>query len=1371
MPDQFISTENVLLSQLGPIAIVGNGHPGRNMGTIIDRFATVIRLNNFKIDGFEVLVGSKTTLRCTSGWNDIEIRCQHPEISPFHADSNESAQLTNYIKRGGPSVITPSNDIHLLLPDIPNPSTGLALAALASSLGIEVILFGFDGFTSGHYWNPGKLVTTTHLNNERDAILKLPNCILYGTSYDYSTLYDFCHSEHSDYNNNEGLRIYKKISNNITGEKIIEYGAGNGDLALFIEKQGNTITAIEISKVAFARIPVLHKINGDCLTLAQLEGAYDRFVSFDVLEHLTENDIRIVMREAARLAEKALISISTRTSGLLGPRNENLHLTVRSVEWWRELFSKYFTEEIVKIEGIGQIIMTGTRLAPTVGKTSDHSPLLKNSYELPEGYISRIKPEYFIDSDEVRDGVVWQPDVYPLAVRLARSLGCNTLIDIGCGHAQKLASFQTEFNIIGFDYGANIEWCRKTYSYGIWLESDFEQVKLLPLPDDVLKNSILICSDVIEHLYDPRALLGTLRELMKVSPALLLSTPDRISTWGTNHLGPPPNPTHIREWSLPELQRLLLRYGFTLSTATYTRSNNSNNELSTALIVAINQKIPEIKREEIAALAKSLYASSTDHDKWTPATSSTPLRGEISNKGQNPFHMNLTKIIAIISAHNEGDVIYHVIGDLILQGIEVYLINHCSTDSTVTEASKWLGKGLLHIENFPQDAGYPEINKEQYIWQQILQRKEELADQLGADWYIHSDADEFRESPWPGLTLKQAIQVADRMGYNALDFELLNFRPVNNYFIPGTDVRETLRYYEGSEVFNSLQIKAWKNLSIPVSIFKNGGHDITFPGRSVCPIKFLLRHYPIRSQSHGERKVFQERKNRFNSKERKVGWHIQYDLIEDERHNFLQSPSTLSLYDGDQVRLKILSSQARRMAEELSGVPAPAMESPQQCRTVVTGRSSCGAATSAGISQLITRANDMANNGKSTEALQLYQQALEVDPGNCRALVGIGVVTLLQGNHTEAAISFSKALRTSPQDTNALCGLGMARLGQERHAIGFELFKKALDADPENLTAVAELTRCAYRLNRHGEAAGYVQRYLMHHPADKDMLFSLAGLLYKAGNLSEAYEQLERLLTFYPEYEGGEEFAHKLIAEMRESQNESATVQQLMASGQHHKEAGNYEEALVSFSRAHDLGEVSVLAQMGNCLARLGRLDEATTHYKSALQQGESNVDALIGLGVASLLSGKQVQAVTWFNKALKVDPADSQALTGLGMARTQQNKQKEAFPLFASALSGDPENLTALNELLRIAYEHDRLPEAEPFLKSYLMYHPTHQHILYSLAGLLYRIGKLTEAQETLERLTLFEPEYEGGKELEELIVNAMSTRETSAINEHGTL
>lgn len=275
------------------------------------------------------------------------------------------------------------------------------------------------------------------------------------------------------------------------------------------------------------------------------------------------------------------------------------------------------------------------------------------------------------------------------------------------------------------------------------------------------------------------------------------------------------------------------------------------------------------------------------------------------------------RVIALISAHNEGDVIYHVIGDMIRQGIEVYLINHCSTDNTVAEASKWLGNGLIHIENFPQDAGYPEANNRKYVWSQILKRKEELAAQLDADWFIHSDADEFREAPWPDTTLREGIWVADKMGFSAIDFDLFNFRPVNNCFVPGTDVRKALTMYEGCENFNSKQIKAWKNTDSRVDIVSSGGHDINFEGRKVFPIKFILRHYPIRSQEHGIRKVFEERKNRFYVEERKIGWHVQYDSVSNKNHNFLHDPTNLTIYDGCSARLRLLSRDALRIANEL----------------------------------------------------------------------------------------------------------------------------------------------------------------------------------------------------------------------------------------------------------------------------------------------------------------------------------------------------------------------------------------------------------------------------------------------------------------------
>jgi len=39
------------------------------------------------------------------------------------------------------------------------------------------------------------------------------------------------------------------------------------------------------------------------------------------------------------------------------------------------------------------------------------------------------------------------------------------------------------------------------------------------------------------------------------------------------------------------------------------------------------------------------------------------------------------------------------------------------------------------------------------------------------DWYIHHDADEFREAPAPWSTLKEAIQAVDAEGYNAIDFD------------------------------------------------------------------------------------------------------------------------------------------------------------------------------------------------------------------------------------------------------------------------------------------------------------------------------------------------------------------------------------------------------------------------------------------------------------------------------------------------------------------------------------------------------------------------------------------------------------------------
>ena len=280
---------------------------------------------------------------------------------------------------------------------------------------------------------------------------------------------------------------------------------------------------------------------------------------------------------------------------------------------------------------------------------------------------------------------------------------------------------------------------------------------------------------------------------------------------------------------------------------------------------------------------------------------------KLPNKVKGPQGRIQLPITAIIAAYNEGDVIFHVIGDLVEQDIRVYLIDHHSTDNTVSQASKWLGKGLLKIEQFPEDAGI-RIDKDVYAWRYILQRKEQIASELGPGWYIHADADEFRESPWSGLSLREGIERVDREGFNAINFKIHDFKPTDNSFVPGEDVRRYLHYYDPDiHAFNRVQIKCWKYFGQKFTMWRSGGHSVEFEGRILYPTPFILRHYPIRSQEHGRKKVFSDRKGRFDQQERAAKWHDQYDQIPNPEHDFIRNPSDLRLYEREEACRQVLS--------------------------------------------------------------------------------------------------------------------------------------------------------------------------------------------------------------------------------------------------------------------------------------------------------------------------------------------------------------------------------------------------------------------------------------------------------------------------------
>lgn len=251
-------------------------------------------------------------------------------------------------------------------------------------------------------------------------------------------------------------------------------------------------------------------------------------------------------------------------------------------------------------------------------------------------------------------------------------------------------------------------------------------------------------------------------------------------------------------------------------------------------------------------------------------------------------------VVAFMIGYNEADIVEASIEELVEGGIEVHFIDNWSTDGTFERVRSLLGRGVRAVERFP--AGGP---TGRYEWDALLARVEVLAGQAEDDWCVLHDVDELREGPFDGLTYRDSLYTAGRTGFDAADHTVVEFRPVDSGFIPGSDFASYFRHFDFTRTAaDRVQVKAWRNGPAPVDIRTSGGHDISFPGRRVFPYNFLLRHYPVRSQQHGEQKVFRDRKPRWTISELNRGWHYQYRSVR-RGHRFVRDPTTLFRFDAD----------------------------------------------------------------------------------------------------------------------------------------------------------------------------------------------------------------------------------------------------------------------------------------------------------------------------------------------------------------------------------------------------------------------------------------------------------------------------------------
>jgi glycosyltransferase involved in cell wall biosynthesis len=204
------------------------------------------------------------------------------------------------------------------------------------------------------------------------------------------------------------------------------------------------------------------------------------------------------------------------------------------------------------------------------------------------------------------------------------------------------------------------------------------------------------------------------------------------------------------------------------------------------------------------------------------------------------------RVVALLAVRNEEVYIGRCLEHLWRQGVETCVIDNESTDSTVEIAESFYGRGVFRVERFP----YPG----HYDWVGLLTRKEALAREIEADWFIHHDADEIREAPAPFATLKDGLIAADAAGATAVNFDEFVFVPLDHEDFVGVDYLAAMRRYYYFSPQRLHRINAWKNLGEPIDLVCYGGHVVEFSRRVVYDRNFVLRHYIFLSKAHAVEK-------------------------------------------------------------------------------------------------------------------------------------------------------------------------------------------------------------------------------------------------------------------------------------------------------------------------------------------------------------------------------------------------------------------------------------------------------------------------------------------------------------------------------------
>jgi Tfp pilus assembly protein PilF len=241
-------------------------------------------------------------------------------------------------------------------------------------------------------------------------------------------------------------------------------------------------------------------------------------------------------------------------------------------------------------------------------------------------------------------------------------------------------------------------------------------------------------------------------------------------------------------------------------------------------------------------------------------------------------------------------------------------------------------------------------------------------------------------------------------------------------------------------------------------------------------------------------------------------------------------------------------------------------------------------------------------SGQLTEAAQIYQQILRIDPRQPDSLHLLGMIAYQIGNSEIAIEMIRKAIAIDKMEAAYHSNLGTVFQAQGRLDEAAECYRNAIALSPQLAIANYNLGNVLHAQDKLNDAAASYERALALKP-------DLAEAHYNLGNVLQAQDKLDGAVACYGRALALEPEKYEALHNLGNALQSQGKLEDAMA---------RYEQVLAiqpAYAKAH--------YSLGGILHSLGNLDEASARYRTALALQPGFPEAAFSESLAQLLQGQ----------------------------------------------------------------------------------------------------------------------------------------------------